>query len=372
MLPSEKIELGIFKFVTAVGRSRSVTISELSAALNPNADFEILIERLEDLNELNRIHLSKTGGGGISVLYSAYLAFEGKANFFYQGSFVIEIATQGRKYFEDIESKEGSVRVEPAKNRELREPSSKTLTNRSTINWPAIHNRLFTIIDQPKPLYYSGPDYIRQVQEVRSDFPDYYDYLKLRESESKSTTRAIYYRDILLELEERERFTLVSNILTSIEKFDPFGCAAIRKLLSSGVSAPSALIPDHAWNADRLNQYLRDMDAAVASGNYPLSVTLSYTCFEGFLGAFLRAKIPSDKYPTEIIELAILVRDYLKSTYKDCPPEVLNNIGHAAHSINRTRDGFSDSHFGGEAGPWLATYIRDLVNTQIRLLLHFM
>jgi hypothetical protein len=241
-----------------------------------------------------------------------------------------------------------------------------------TINWSAVYNRLFKIIDKPLPLYFSGPEFIKYVQEVKPDFPYYSDLIEIRERAGKSTTRAIYFRDIFLDLNESDRFVLVSNILTSIENYDPFGCAEIRKMLSDNVSAPSATIPDNAWNADRLNQYLKEMDAAIASGNYPLSVTLSYTCFEGFLGAFLRAKVPREKYPNEIIELATLVRDYLKSTYRDCPPEVLNNIGHAAHSVNRTRDGFSDSHFGGEAAPWLATYIRDLVNTQIRLLLHFM
>jgi len=33
---------------------------------------------------------------------------------------------------------------------------------------------------------------------------------------------------------------------------------------------------------------------------------------------------------------------------------------------------FSESHFGKEADLWVGIYIRDLVNTHIRLLLHFM
>jgi serine/threonine protein kinase len=135
MLPSEKIEVGIFKFITAVGRSRGVTISELSAALNPNADFEILIERLEDLYELKRIRLSKIGGGGISVSYPAYLGVEGKTKFFYEGSFVIEIAPQGRKYFEDIENKEKSEQVESAENRDHREPTPQAPISHTTLNW---------------------------------------------------------------------------------------------------------------------------------------------------------------------------------------------------------------------------------------------
>jgi hypothetical protein len=65
-------------------------------------------------------------------------------------------------------------------------------------------------------------------------------------------------------------------------------------------------------------------------------------------------------------------RPYLKNTIKDYPDEVLNGITNAAYAVDKSRNRFSESHFAGEAGSWLATYVRDLVNTQIRLLLHFM
>src|ERR1700723_2723673 len=127
MFASEKIELGIYRFIIAVGRSRSVTIGELSAALNPNAEFEILIERLVDLNNQNRIDLCKLGGGGARVPYPMYVANEGKTPFFYQGSFVIEIAPHGRKYFEDLENKEKFEQTKSAGSRDFREPYPKTL-----------------------------------------------------------------------------------------------------------------------------------------------------------------------------------------------------------------------------------------------------
>lgn len=241
-----------------------------------------------------------------------------------------------------------------------------------TINWSAVHNRLFKIIDQPMPLYFSGPTFIQHVQEVKPDFPDYGEYLRLRESENKSTTRAVYFRDILLEMPENERFLLVSGILASVEKYAPNESSEVRKMLSGGVLAPSATIPDYAWNSDRLNQYLKEMDSAIIDRKYPLAVTLSYTCFEGFLGAFLRARDPAAEYPKEIIKLAILTRDHLKSIFKEWPDEVLKNVSHAAYAVDKARNRFSDSHFGAEAELALATYIRDLVNTQIRLLLHLM
>lgn len=62
----------------------------------------------------------------------------------------------------------------------------------------------------------------------------------------------------------------------------------------------------------------------------------------------------------------------LKTTMAEYPDEVLNGITNAANAIDKSRNRFSQSHFAGEAGRWLAVYIRDLVNTQIRLLLHFM
>ena len=222
------------------------------------------------------------------------------------------------------------------------------------------------------PLYFSGPTFIQHVQEVRPDFPNYGEYLRQRNLEEKSTTRAVYFRDILLDMPENERFLLVSSILASVEKYAPDECSEVRKMLSGGVLAPSATIPDYAWNSDRLNEYLKEMDAAIIDRKYPLSVTLSYTCFEGFLGAFLRAKVPSDEYPKEIVKLAILARGHLKRTFKEWPDEVLNNVSHAAYAVDKARNKFSDSHFGAEAELALATYIRDLVNTQIRLLLHFM
>lgn len=40
--------------------------------------------------------------------------------------------------------------------------------------------------------------------------------------------------------------------------------------------------------------------------------------------------------------------------------------------IDRTRNRFSESHFDEEADRWLAVFARDLVNSEIRLLLHFM
>lgn len=121
-----------------------------------------------------------------------------------------------------------------------------------------------------------------------------------------------------------------------------------------------------------MNDYLAEIDAAIAAGNFERAVTLSYTCLEGFLGAFMRAKEKREIYSHEIVTLAKEVKAYLKQAIKEYPDEVLNGITSSAYAVDKARNQFSESHFGSEAGSWLATYVRDLVNTQIRLLLHFM
>jgi hypothetical protein len=73
-----------------------------------------------------------------------------------------------------------------------------------------------------------------------------------------------------------------------------------------------------------------------------------------------------------MVELSKEVPAFLRSTNREYPDEVLNLIKHVAHAVNKARDRFSESHFAGEPRLWLATYMRDLVNTQIKLLLHFM
>lgn len=240
------------------------------------------------------------------------------------------------------------------------------------VNWNVIFNRLFEILDKGGETYFSGPRFIRKIQEFDPYRSNYGEYIEERGKAGKSTTRRIYYKDLLMELDEGMRVRVVSSILEEVERFEPEHSSEIRKLLGGGTLAPSASIPPEAWNAGRLNDYLGEIDGAIASGEYERAVTLSYTCLEGFLGAFVRAKDKRDSYPNELVALSREVKDYLRNTIKDYPDEVLNGITQAAHAVDKARNRFSESHFASEAGSWLATYVRDLVNTQIRLLLHFM
>lgn len=244
----------------------------------------------------------------------------------------------------------------------------------SAIKWNAIFTRLMMLMDLQGPSYFSGPRFLGVMGDFNEDLPSYSELMDQRAAAGKSTTRAHYFKDLLMELDEGTRIRAVNAFLDVLETVDGIALdvSEIRRLLGGTALAPRASIPAEAWNADRLNSYLSEIDAAITQGNYERAVTLSYTCFEGFLGAFLRAKEKRDQYPNEVIELAKEVKKYLKKTVGDYPDEVLNGITQAAYAIDKARNRFSESHFGGEAGSWLATYVRDLVNTHIRLLLHFM
>jgi len=242
------------------------------------------------------------------------------------------------------------------------------------IKWNAVINRLMNLMDKEGGSYFSGPRFIRAVQKFNEGLPSYTEYIEQRKAAGRSTTRRHYFKDILMELNEGTRVRAAGAILDELEDVDGNATpvSEIRKLLGGETLGPSVTIPAEAWNADRLNAYLADVDGAIASGNFERAVTLSYTCLEGFLGAFVRSKAKRESYSHEIIALSKEVKGYLKSAIKEYPDEVLNGITQAAHALDKARNQFSESHFGSEAGSWLATYVRDLVNTQIRLLLHFM
>ena len=107
-------------------------------------------------------------------------------------------------------------------------------------------------------------------------------------------------------------------------------------------------------------------------GNEEEVLTLCYTCMEGFFKAYVIKNVPEEKKENEITALAKIVKEDIKKKFSHYPGEVFNVITQSAHALNKIRDMFSDSHFGEEADKWAAMYARDLVNTHVRLLLHFM
>jgi hypothetical protein len=204
------------------------------------------------------------------------------------------------------------------------------------------------------------------------DLPEYGEIIELRRIAGRSTSRRDYFRDVFLELDEPLRFRALNAILEQVEQADTARVADSRTVIAGGAAGPQGAIPPEAWNADRLNRLLAEIDGALGAGQFERAVGLAYTCLEGFYGAFVRAKAPDEVAPNEIIALSKWIRSYLKATIDDYPDEVINLMAQTGHAVDRARNRFSEAHFANEAGHWLAMYVRDLVNSQIRLLLNFM
>ena len=240
------------------------------------------------------------------------------------------------------------------------------------MNWTGIWNRVWRLIDMPGDCYFGGPRFLNVVREVNIDLPQYGEILEGRRRAGRSTSRRDYFRDIFMELAEEQRVRVVAAILEQVQQCDAVLVAEVRAILAGGATGPVGVVPGNLWNAERLNRLLGDIDTAIAAAQYDRAVGLAYTCLEGYYGAFFRAQAPGQAPPNEIIALSRWVRDHLRATLADYPDEVLNLVGQTAHAVDRARNRFSEAHFAGEAGRWLATYMRDLVNSQVRLLLHFM
>ncbi len=240
------------------------------------------------------------------------------------------------------------------------------------IDWARVFNRLFEIINEPGLLYFGGPRFIDTVRKVDPYFSDYGQYIEQRRESDESTARKDYFYDILLSFEETQRVEIINAILSQIQTHSPDQVAGIKAELGEISAVPIPTINPEAWNAERLIQYLGNIDEAIAIGEYERAVTLAYTCLEGFLKAFVTQHEPDHAKKKEIIRLSRVVRDHLRQIQADYPDEALTMLNHIAHTIDRSRNRFSDAHFGEETGRWLAVFIRDLVNSEIRLLLHFL
>ncbi len=239
-------------------------------------------------------------------------------------------------------------------------------------NWVTIFNRLFEIINLSGECYFSGSRFIGKVREIDPDFPDYQQYIAERNRTGKSTSRKSYFYDILLGFDEYARMRLLHSILADVEVCGGEKVKELRAFLGGKALAPTIVVPMHAWNAERLNDYLNEVDACIAAGGFDRSVTLAYTCLEGFYKAFARKNLAQGSPSDEIIALSRAIKKHLGDSLPAYPDEALNMINHISNLVDRARNKFSESHFEGSAASWLAVYVRDLVNTQIRLLLHFM
>jgi len=90
------------------------------------------------------------------------------------------------------------------------------------MNWIEIYNRIFEIINvqDDARTYFSGPRFIKLLKKIDKYHPDYKQYIDIRNQEGKSTSRRIYYYDILMKLEENDRINFVNRIIEIVEPFE--------------------------------------------------------------------------------------------------------------------------------------------------------
>lgn len=246
-----------------------------------------------------------------------------------------------------------------------------------SMNWVQIFNRLFELINTQGDTYYGGTRYLDTIREVNFNVPNYSTYIEQRRAAGQSTSRKDYYYDLLLAQPEADRITIVNSILDLVGHHQPQRTAIIRGLLAQHQPAqgPQVQIPTDIWNAERLTQYIEQMDATIVAGNYGHTLTLAYTCLEGFYKSYIREEIPDQVTLTELTPMAVQIRNHIKAQLDAngivYPEPVLILISTVTNAVCNARNNFSDSHSGNPAEKWLAVYVRDNVNAIVRMLLHF-
>jgi hypothetical protein len=245
------------------------------------------------------------------------------------------------------------------------------------MNWVAIFNKLFEIINMEGETYYGGTRFLNLVREVNNGIPSYQVYIDQRRKQNKSTSRREYYFDLLMEQLEDDRIQIANLILDTVKHLEPEKSTAIKQLLvqPGKVQGPQAIIPADLWNAERLIEYLERMDTSISQENYEYTLTLVYTCLEGFYKSFIQEKIPSKNILTELTPMSVEIRNYIKGQLDangiNYPDQVLTLLSTVTNAVCNARNNFSDSHSRNRAEKWVAVYLRDNVNSIVKMLLNF-
>ena len=135
------------------------------------------------------------------------------------------------------------------------------------MNWVRVFNRLFIIINTEGDTYFSGSKFISKVREIDPYFANYSQYIEQRNKEGKSTSRKDYYYDILMSFDDQNRLRLINTILNDVQTFEPEKVAELRNELGGIATIPSPDISKEIWNADRLNDYLNEIDVRISALN---------------------------------------------------------------------------------------------------------
>src|ERR1035437_8548136 len=96
-------------------------------------------------------------------------------------------------------------------------------------DWTAAYRRIYKFLDG-----YTGSQFIKTVQQVDPDLPDYMDYIEKRRIENKSTTKKVYFKDILFSYPDDIKLHLFEIFLKPIDQSNTDGVKEIRTIIGGG------------------------------------------------------------------------------------------------------------------------------------------
>ncbi|MDV3568662.1 hypothetical protein CMU71_17375 [Elizabethkingia anophelis] len=117
-----------------------------------------------------------------------------------------------------------------AKKEGLKQKSKETKMQLSI----ELYNRIFELINtqEDTATYFSGPRFIDTVRKFSPYHPTYPQYIEKRHEEGKSTSRKIFYYDILKELDENIREQVIKRILDLVRPFEADKVQEIENIIS--------------------------------------------------------------------------------------------------------------------------------------------
>lgn len=247
----------------------------------------------------------------------------------------------------------------------------------SSVNWIAAYNYLFAALDsENRAMYVGGSAFCSMVQKVDPGSPSYQQLLALRQKQGKSSSRKVYYWDLIQGLPEDQRFRLYRVFVDHIEPHDKAAADNVRNIVFGGGQAvPTTVVPVDLWNSEKLNNSLKGIDHAIDAHQYNRATTLSYTCLEGLYKTYVRMHVPDQAALSDLMPLCKVVKDDIGKKLQSqgaFPVEIVNAMPTLTNAIANSRNGFSESHFADDSQRWLALFARDLTNSIGRLLLNFM
>jgi hypothetical protein len=149
----------------------------------------------------------------------------------------LDVAVDYAKQFPDEEI--CKIIISDFEKKKLKEEGFKFIQPKNiTMDWIEIYNRLFELINiqGDAATYFSGSRFINTIREFEPYFPDYAQFIEQRNREGKSTSRKIFFYDILIGLKEEIRIKVVDRIIEIIKPFQLEKTEKIEELL--GREAP--------------------------------------------------------------------------------------------------------------------------------------